>query len=194
MSWLANLWSQGPKQVGYTQNFDPGQKGIWDSFTNKMPAAYDMSQNPLYGSLLEQIQGQLNPYGSEGFNKQFQEGFVNPAMKTYQEDVLPQIRSQFYSPTASYGAGLNQAINKSAENLQSGLGELRAKYGMSQQQAGIVNALGMTNQQMGAQQNYYNTAFGASPTSAMVQGPQAGPLKDIMNMIIQLLAGRFGGK
>jgi hypothetical protein len=158
-----------------------------------MPSSYDITQNPMYAPLFQQIQQQLNPYGSDAFNQQFQQAFVNPAMKSYEQEVLPAISSQFYQPTASYGAGLNQAINKSAENLQQGLGQLRAQYGMSQQQSGIANALGLIGQQSQAGQNYYNQVFGASPVSAIVQGPQSGPLRDVAQMIAGILGGGASG-
>lgn len=196
---MGSAWSNPAHQTGTAQNFDPNQMAGWNQFSQgakggQMPGAFDITQNPMYADLFKQIQGQMSPYGSPQFEQQFQQGFVNPAMKSYEQEVLPQLRSQFYSPTASYGAGLNQAINKSAENLQSGLGELRAKYGMSQQQSGIANALGLMQQQMGAGQNYWSTLFGASPTSAIVQGPQSGWGKDIATLLAQIAASKVGAK
>jgi len=196
---MGSMWSSPAQQTGFAQNFDPNQQAGWNQFSQgakggQMPGAYDMSQNPLYSGAMQQIQQQMNPYGSEAFNKQFQEGFVNPAMKTYEQDVLPQLRSQYYQPTASYGSALNQAVNKSAENLQSGLGELRAKYGMSLQQNGIANALGLMGQQSQGGQNYYNQLFGASPTTALIQPQSSGPLKDILQMLASFGGSYYGSK
>lgn len=195
---MGQAWGSPAQQTGYAQNFDPNQMAAWNQFSKggqggQMPSAYDVTQNPLYSQASNQVSQQLNPYNSPQFNQQFQDAFVNPAMKSYNEEVLPSIRSQYYSPTAAYGAGLNQAINKSAENLQQGLGQLRAQYGLSQQGMGAANSLGLIQQQQNSGQNYYNQLFGASPVSALVQGPQSGPLKDVLQMITSVLGGAAQG-
>jgi len=187
------MWNQDPKYMGQAPNFDPMQQKQWGQFNQQKPGAYDLSQHPLFGPLIQQIKSQMNPWNSQEFNEQFKQGVSDPAMKMYNEEVLPSITSQFYSPTASYGAGLNQAINKSAQNMQQNLGQLRSQYALSQRQQGIVNALGIMGHESQVGQNYYNQIFGASPVSSMVTGPQSGWLKDLLGMLTGFASTEGGG-
>lgn len=198
---MGAAWSSPAQQTGQTQNFDPRQQGIWNQFTSGIPDAYDISKNPLYGQSSQAIGNFLQPFDAQQSQQYFNEGVANPALKTYNEDILPSIKSQYYQPNAAYGSGLNQAISKSAENLTQGLGSLRANYlqqgqrdWANNQQGALAQALGLMNSQAGHQQGYYNTAFGASPSSALVQGPQSGPLRDILQMIASALGASRGGQ
>lgn len=197
---MGAAWSSPPQQVGQTQNFDPRQQTIWNQFTSGIPSAYDLTQNPLYGKSSEAISNFLQSFNPQQSQEYFNQGVQQPALKAYNEEILPQIRSQYYSPTGTYGAGLNQAISKSAENLTQGLGSLRANYlqqgqkdWMTNQQGALSQALGLINAQSQAGQNYYNQAFNASPASALVQGPQSGPMRDILQMIASAIGGYRGG-
>jgi len=194
---MGSAWSSPAKQTGTAQNFSPQQMQAFNQFAKMgqqggLPAAYDVQQSQIYNPLFSQISQQLNPYSSQAFNQQFQEAFANPMMRQYEQDILPAIRSQYYSPTASYGAGLNQAINQSAQHLTQNLGQLRAQYGMNQQQQGIANALGLLGQQQGGAQKYFSELFGASPNTAIVQGPTSGWARDLYTTSAEA-AGRAMG-
>lgn len=80
----------------------------------------------------------------------FQEGVANPALKNFQENVLPQIQEQFIAGNAVQGSGLQRAQMKGATDLQSKLAELM--YGAQQKQKeNKLSGLGLINQATGKQ-------------------------------------------
>jgi hypothetical protein len=98
-----------------------------------------------------------------------------------------------------YGGALNEAISKSAENLTQGLGSMRANYlqqgqrdWANNQQSALAQALGLMQTQSAGAQNYYNTAFNASPSSPILQGPQSGILRDVLQALASGLSSRYG--
>jgi hypothetical protein len=68
-----------------------------------------------------------------GFNQgAFQQGIIDPAMKNFQENILPQIQEKFISGNQALGSGMRRGQLKAANDLQSKLAELM--YQAQQQQ------------------------------------------------------------
>ncbi len=114
-----------------------------------------------------------------GFEDQFQQGVVQPAMKTYEQDIMPAIQQRFTDANAGSSSALNQALLRSSEDLTGILGSQRIGYQQGQEQLrqgqqGLrqqaqMGALGQIMQLMNARQ-----------FQPIVQGPQEGILKDLI--------------
>lgn len=80
-----------------------------------------------------------------GFNEQeFQQGLVDPALKNFKENILPQIQEKFIAGNQVLGSGMRRGQARAANQLQSDINQLR--YNAQQQQkqnriAGINQAL-----------------------------------------------------
>ena len=85
------------------------------------------------------------------FNKEeFDKGVTEPALKNFQENVLPQLQEQFIAGNATAGSGMQRAQGKAATDLQSKLAELM--YGAQQQQKqNKMGGLQLINQAQGKQ-------------------------------------------
>lgn len=84
------------------------------------------------------IFGAFNP-------KEFEEGVSKPALKNFQENILPQLQEKFIAGNQVLGSGMQRAQNKAGVDLQSKLSELmyQAQQGQKQNRlAGIQTALG----------------------------------------------------
>lgn len=86
-----------------------------------------------------------------GFNEaDFQEGVANPAIKDFQEKILPQLQEQFIAGNAVQGSGMQRAQIKGANDLQSKIAELR--YAAQQQaKQNKLSGLGLINSAQGKQ-------------------------------------------
>lgn len=128
---------------------------------------------------------QLLEGNGAGFEDQFQQGVVDPAMKTYSQDILPAIEQRFTDANAGSSSALNQALSKSSEDLTSMLGGQRIQYQQGQQQLqqqGQLGALGQMLQMLNSRQ-----------FDPIVQGPQGGMLKDIIGATGNIAGGAMGG-
>lgn len=117
------------------------------------------------------LSGLLQSDGA-GFEDQFQKGVVDPAMKTYNQQILPGIQERFVDQNAGSSSALNQALVSSAGDLSNILGGQRIQYQQGQQglrQQAQMGALGQIMQLMNAKQ-----------FQPIVQGPQGGMLKDLI--------------
>lgn len=124
---------------------------------------------------------QLLEGNGAGFEDQFQQGVVDPAMKTYSQDILPAIEQRFTDANAGSSSALNQALSKSSEDLTSMLGGQRIQYQQGQQQLqqqGQLGALGQIMQMLNARK-----------FDPIVQGPQGGMLKDLIGAAGNIGAG-----
>ena len=189
-----NAWMGEPmRQIGSTENFDPLQRQGLNQFTN-MRDMFDVGQNPLYQQAASALSGSpyMQNFDPTQYEKYFEQGVANPAMKMYEQQILPMISSRYSSPAGVHTSALNQAINSSASELQQGLGSLRANYLQQGQQshaqnqlASIASALGLAGAPGQSMMNYYSQLFGAKPTTPMVQEAQSGWLKDLLQMAAQ---------
>lgn len=80
------------------------------------------------------------------FNQEkFDQGVTQPALKNFQENILPQLQEKFIAGNQVLGSGMRNAQVKAATDLQSQLAALMYQAQQQQQQnklAGIQSALG----------------------------------------------------
>ena len=155
------LMGQNARQTGAAQTMDPSQLKFLQQL---LPALTGQAQGA-YSDLLQ-------PYSEE----MFQQSVVDPAMKTYEQQMLPQLQQQFVDANANSSSALNQALAQSAGDMSNLLAGQRLN--LQQNVAG---------RQQGALQGM-SGLLGAKSFDPIVQGPQAGLLKDIMQML-----GSVGG-
>lgn len=120
-----------------------GKKGKSKQLDTKTP-----EQQALLKLITESLSGGDNAlsdlfgeFDQEGFN----EGVSKPALKQFQEEILPMIQEKFIAGNQVLGSGLQRAQTKGASDLQSKLAELM--YGAQNQQKqnrmqGLNTALG----------------------------------------------------
>lgn len=81
-----------------------------------------------------------------GFDEQaFQEGVSKPALKMFQDEILPQIQEKFIAGNQVLGSGMRRAQLKAGTDLQSKLAQLMYEAQQNQQKnklAGINSILG----------------------------------------------------
>jgi hypothetical protein len=128
------------------------------------------------GQNAQNATGQLLEGGNE---EQFQKGIIDPAMRTYEQQMLPAIQQRFGDANAGSSSALNQALVSSAGDLSNTLAGQRINY---DQMKG--------NQQMGALQQMMSL-LGQRQFEPIVQGPQKGLLGDIIGTTGQV-AGTLG--
>lgn len=68
------------------------------------------------------FQNILGPIDQNQLQDMFQQAYVDPAMKAYQESILPSIQQRFVDANASSSSALNQALAQSASDLSTSLG------------------------------------------------------------------------
>jgi len=100
---------------------------------------------PQAGAAFQQF---LQPYDPDQFQDLFQQAFVDPAMLTYEQQVLPSIQQRFVDANAGSSSALNQALGQSAADLSTMLGGQMGQF-YQQQQGNQLNALQLLNQLTG---------------------------------------------
>jgi len=187
----SNAWSGTPaQQIGTASNYSPYQMAGLEQFA-KSAGNYDLTKSPIYSSAQNYLTNTLNSqFNPEQYNQMFEQGVANPTMKTFNEQVMPSIRSQYYSPGAVYGAGLNQAMSKAGTDVTQGLGALKSQYMMqaqqnfaNQQQGALQNALGMATAPAATNLAYYQQLFNAKPQTPIVQEAQGGWLQNLLQTL-----------
>lgn len=101
----------------------------------------------------------------------FEEGVVQPELKNFQENILPQLQEKFIAGNQALGSGMQRAETKAGADLQSKLAQL--KYQAKQQQnqnkmAGLNTSLGIP----GVQNITYGGTTGA--LAGLAQGAASG--------------------
>lgn len=86
------------------------QSALSSTLTASAPQASQVFQNLL---------GPIDPIQLQDV---FQQAYVDPAMKAYQESILPSIQQRFVDANASSSSALNQALAQSASDLSTSLG------------------------------------------------------------------------
>lgn len=139
------------------------------------------TQIPANNALMQLLQG----FDQTKLMDFYQKGLVNPSIQTYQEQILPSIQERFIDANAGSSSALNQALAKSATDLNSGLsGQLAGLLYQGQQQSS-QNQLGALNQIL--------SLLGQRTYEPIVQGPQTGLLKDVIGGGAQLGAAFLRG-
>lgn len=145
------------------ERFTPEQLQLTELLRNILSGQGEQPQGGLLGSL----------FGEEGFK-----AFADPAMRQYQEEIVPGLAERFTSLGAQKSSGFQQALARSGENLATRLGEARG-----QQQQGLLGALlGQTMQPQ------FHTQFTPGGPSGLAQG-----LSGLAGGLGQSLGQSFGG-
>ena len=117
----------------------------------------------------------LQPYDQEQFQGLFQQSFIDPAMQTFEQQVLPAVQQRFVDANAGSSSALNQALGQSAADLSTMLGGQMGQFYQNQQgnQLQALNTLGgMSGQKMQEpiiqqKQGYLGPLIGAGAAAAM---------------------------
>lgn len=76
----------------------------------------------------------LQPIGQDQMQDIFQQSFVDPAMQTFEQQIVPGIQQRFTDANASSSSALNQALAQSAGDLSTALGSQYGQFFQNQQQ------------------------------------------------------------
>lgn len=144
-----------PKQVGKVELMTPEQRRFLGGYLGNI--------NPKMAA--RQTKGLLQGYDDD----LFQSSIVDPAMKQYQEQILPSIQQRFVDSDSAASSALNQTLTQSAGDLSSVLAsqKIDLQKSMSGQQLGALSVL------LGL--------LGQKSFDPLVQGPTGGLLKDIIS-------------
>lgn len=114
-----------------------------------------------------------------GFNQEeFEKGVSEPALKNFQENILPMLQEKFNAGNQAGGSGQLRAQNKAGTDLQSQLAQLMYQAQQNQKQgklAGVQSLLGTKSFE-----NVYNPAGGGIVQSFLEGLGKAGG-KSIVN-------------
>lgn len=105
----------------------------------------------------------------------FQQSYVAPAMKQFQETLVPQLQQRFLGADTSESSALNQALASAASDLTQGLASQKAQFGQQQFQNQMAAAQGLTG-----------------VGQANVQQPYVTPYQSTIDKILEA-AGQVGG-
>jgi len=108
-----------------------GTKGKAESLNTLTP-----EQKQLMELINQGLTSGEGPFGElfGNFNQQkFQEGVANPAMKNFQEEILPQLQEKFIAGNQVLGSGMRRGQLKAGVDLQDKLAQLM--YGAQKDQA-----------------------------------------------------------
>ncbi len=101
----------------------PEQQALFSSFlTGLGPDAM-----ATFGNLLQ-------PMGQEQMDEVFQKAYVDPAMQTFEQQMIPAIQQRFTDANAGSSSALNQALAQSAGDLSTALGSQYGQFFQNQQQ------------------------------------------------------------
>lgn len=130
-------------------------------------------QKELMKLLQQGVTGQGGPFSElGGFNEEsFQKGVVNPALKNFQDNILPMLQEKFISGNQVGGSGMQRGFQKAGVDLQSELAKLMYQAQQDQLKNRLSAAQGITGQR--AVENIYQQGnMGAIP--AFLQGAGKG--------------------
>lgn len=83
---------------------------------------------------MSSLGGFLQPQSQEDLQSTFQQSFVDPAMQTFEQQVVPGIQQRFVDAGAGSSSALNQALAQSAGDLSTSLGAQFGQFQQGQQQ------------------------------------------------------------
>ncbi len=146
-------------------------------------------QKELMGLLTQGIKGGGGPFKDllGDFNpEQFEKGVTQPALKNFQENILPTLQEKFVSGSGVRGSSFRNAQLKAGTDLQSQLSALMYQAQQQQKQnklAGLQSALGV--------RGFENVQQGASP--GFGTGLAQGLIPEISKVAGSGLQGMFSG-
>jgi len=158
------------QQVGQANTASPEQS----NFINQNLQNANQSSQNAYNQFLQ-------PYDSKQFQDLFQKSFVDPAMRVYDQQVVPGIQERFGNANAGSSSALNQALASSASDLSTALGSQMGNF-YQQQQQNQLTALGQLGGMSGQKILDPIIQQGYNPTGDMI-----GAGGDILGALIKVL-------
>jgi len=76
----------------------------------------------------------LQPQTPGDIQEIFQQSYVDPALQTFQQQIVPSIQQRFADANAASSSALNQALAQSAGDLSTSLGSQYGQFFQNQQQ------------------------------------------------------------
>ena len=89
-------------------------------------------QSDLLNQLIQQYSQQMGQ-GQDQYQDLFQQSFIDPAMRTFEQQTVPAIQQRFADAGASSSSALNQALGQSAADLNTMLGSQMGQFQQTQQ-------------------------------------------------------------
>jgi hypothetical protein len=146
----------------------------------KKMSTLDKKQKQLYGDVNQGLYGEgpfkdLYNWDAEGYNNVFDQTVQRPALRNFQENIIPQITGQFRGNNLMNSSYTGEALSRAGRNVQENLDAERARMQFEGSQ-----------QARAAKQNQINNIINAN-TQAMQRPQSQNP-----GMIDQLLNGLSG--
>lgn len=154
----------------------------------------DISQSPGYQQAVSSL-GQFLQPDQEGLQRQFQSQFVDPAMQTFQQQVIPGIEQRYSEAGAGRSSALNQSLAQAGQNLQTQLGSQLAGL-IDQQQGRQLQAAGALGQlsNMPAQNAMQLLQLGLQPSrTPIISQGEGGILPGLLSAGGTIAGAYFGG-
>lgn len=159
---------------------DAQQVGQANNMTSEQSKLLKQGLSGLGGDFSKVLMDLLNGGQGQGgsFEDQFQQGVVDPTLKTYNQDILSALEQRYADVGAGSSSALNQALSRSSEDITNLLAGQRIGYQGQQQQL-----------KQGAQNSALQTILslmGQKAFTPIVQGPTEGLIKPLIGLGGQL--------
>jgi len=188
---IQNLLSQYPGGGSSVPQTAQGGNVLSNILSNGLKT--DVSGAPTYAQGASTLDSLLQNFDPEQATKMWKSSYVDPAMKTWKEDIAPQIKESYIARNAQYSSAMPKALANSgealAENLNSTLGNILYNSSEAQknrQQTGVNQALQYAQLPLSLSESAANRQVGAVDQS-MNYGNTI--LNSIMNEINTGLTG-----
>lgn len=172
-----------------SSTFNKGQRSAIDDILSSIKgmkgSAQDITQNQNYQTGQDWLQSMFN-------DPEFFKNFEAPAMRQFNEEILPGVANRFASQGSGGSLGstaFRNQIGRESSNLATNLAAMR---GQMQQQA-IPQLLGYSQQPFSNYQSLLNTALGKG-TQDVYQPPSAGPFGGAFASLLSAFAQSAGNK
>ncbi len=141
------------------------------------PSQQNYLSQILGGQSGEQAHGALGNLLQNYDEDFFQKSVIDPSMKSYREQILPEVQQGFAGAGAGSSSAFNQTLARSAQELASSLAgkRLDLQQNVAQRQAGGLGVLG--------------SALGQKTFEPMIQGPSKGLIGDILTALGSVAGG-----
>lgn len=142
------------------------KKGKNQQLATQTPEQKEMDK--MIADFIKTGEGPLQEYFPK-FNKdEFQQGVANPALKKYQDDILPQLLEKYNAGNQALGSGQLRAEVRGQTDLQSKLDELMygAKSQSDRDRSGAILQMLGIHQGKNATENLYTQPGQKGPSTA----------------------------
>lgn len=187
----------GGEVKGYTSPYNRQQLDLLNQVVAQagpMLASSDITKMPGYQTAQKSLMS-LAGYRPEEIKEQYQQQFVNPAMQTFTQDIIPAIQQKYANVGATRSSALNQSLAQAGENLGTQLSSQLAGLldAAKQRQLAAAPALAQVSSMPFSQAlSLLSPAMAQSQTPIISQGKQ-GILGSALGAIGGGLGSYFGG-